>query len=85
MIGASMFYATQIYINSIGMSNRKEYLDKHLSAENLAKVSFLRSSWSTLILLDFQLLHSFFQMKIYLVMEEILDYLHLIKEYLQLI
>ena len=60
MIGASMFYATQIYINSIGMSNRKEYLDKHLSAENLAKVSFLRSSWSTLVPAGLSTVHSFF-------------------------
>jgi hypothetical protein len=60
MIGASMFYATQIYINSIGMNNRKEYLDKHLSPQNLAKISFLRASWSTLIPAGLSQIHSLF-------------------------
>ena len=49
MIGASTFAAAQIYINSFGMRDRKEYLKERLSAENLAKIGFLRSSWSTLI------------------------------------
>jgi len=60
MVGSSLFYATQVYINSFGLSNRKEYLDKNLSAENLAKVSFLRSSWSTLIPGVLSTAHSFF-------------------------
>ena len=60
MVGSSLFYATQIYINSIGLNNRKEYLDKNLSAENLAKISFLRSSWSTLIPGALSTAHSFF-------------------------
>lgn len=49
MIGAAQFYAVQSYINSFGRSDRKEYLEKRLSPENLAKIGFLRSSWSSLI------------------------------------
>lgn len=49
MVGASTFAATQIYINSFGLRDRDEYLEEKLSAENLAKIGFLRSSWSTLI------------------------------------
>jgi len=49
MLGASQFYAVQSYINSFGRSDRKEYLEKRLSVENLAKIGFLRSSWSSLL------------------------------------
>jgi hypothetical protein len=49
MIGAAQFYAVQSYINSFGRSDRKEYLEKRLSVENLAKIGFLRSSWSSLL------------------------------------
>ena len=49
MIGAAQFYAVQSYINSFGRSDRKEYLQKRLSVENLAKIGFLRSSWSSLL------------------------------------
>ena len=49
MIGAVQFYAVQIYINSFGRSDQKQYLQKRLSPENLAKIGFLRSSWSSLI------------------------------------
>jgi len=49
MIGAVQFYAVQSYINSFGRSDQKQYLEKRLSPENLAKIGFLRSSWSSLI------------------------------------
>ena len=49
MIGAVQFYAVQSYINSFGRSDQKKYLEKRLSPENLAKIGFLRSSWSSLI------------------------------------
>jgi hypothetical protein len=49
MVGAAQFYAVQSYINSFGRSDRKEYLEKRLSVENLAKVGFMRSSWSSLL------------------------------------
>jgi len=49
MLGASQFFAVQTYINSFGRDDRKEFLEKNLSIENLAKVGFLRSSWSSLI------------------------------------
>jgi len=49
MVGAVQFYAVQSYINSFGRSDQKQYLDKRLSPENLAKIGFLRSSWSSLI------------------------------------
>lgn len=49
MLGASQFYAIQTYINSFGRDDRKEFLEKNLSLENLAKVGFIRSSWSSLI------------------------------------
>ena len=49
MIGAAQFYAVQSYINSFGRSDRKKYLEERLSVENLAKVGFLRSSWSSLL------------------------------------
>jgi len=49
MIGAAQFYAVQSYLNSFGRSDRKEYLEKRLSVENLAKIGFLRSSWSSLL------------------------------------
>jgi len=49
MVGAAQFYAVQSYINSFGRSDRKEYLEKRLSPENLAKIGFLRSSWSSLL------------------------------------
>ena len=49
MLGASQFYAVQSYLNSFGRSDRKEYLEKRLSVENLAKIGFLRSSWSSLL------------------------------------
>jgi len=49
MIGAVQFYAVQQYINSFGRSDQKKFLEKRLSPENLAKIGFLRSSWSSLI------------------------------------
>jgi hypothetical protein len=49
MIGAVQFYAVQSYINSFGRKDQKQYLEKRLSPENLAKIGFLRSSWSSLI------------------------------------
>ena len=49
MIGAVQFYAVQSYINSFGRSYQKKYLEKRLSPENLAKIGFLRSSWSSLL------------------------------------
>ena len=49
MIGAVQFYAVQQYINSFGRSDQKKFLEKRLSTENLAKIGFLRSSWSSLI------------------------------------
>ena len=49
MIGAVQFYAVQSYINSFGRKDQKQYLEKRLSPENLAKIVFLRSSWSSLI------------------------------------
>ncbi len=49
MIGVVQFYAVQSYINSFGRSDQKQYLEKRLSPENLAKIGFLRSSWSSLI------------------------------------
>jgi len=49
MIGAVQFYAVQSYINSFGRRDQKQYLEKRLSPENLAKIGFLRSSWSSLI------------------------------------
>jgi len=49
MVGASTFYAAQTYINSFGRNDRKKYLEERLSPENLAKVGFMRSSWSSLI------------------------------------
>ena len=49
MAGAVQFYAVQQYINSFGRKDRDEFLKKRLSAENLAKVGFMRSSWSSLI------------------------------------
>jgi len=49
MIGAVQFYAVQSYINSFGRRDQKKYLEKRLSPENLAKIGFLRSSWSSLI------------------------------------
>ena len=49
MIAASTFFAVQTYINSFGRGDREEYLRERLSVENLAKIGFLRSSWSTLI------------------------------------
>lgn len=49
MVGAVQFYAVQSYINSFGRKDQKQYLEKRLSPENLAKIGFLRSSWSSLI------------------------------------
>ena len=49
MIGAVQFYAVQQYINSFGRRDQKKFLEKRLSPENLAKIGFLRSSWSSLI------------------------------------
>ena len=49
MIGAVQFYAVQQYLNSFGRSDQKKFLEKRLSPENLAKIGFLRSSWSSLI------------------------------------
>nr|BAR32204.1 putative internal virion protein [uncultured Mediterranean phage uvMED] len=49
MVGAAQFYAVQTYINSFGRDDREEYLEKRLSVENLARVGFMRSSWSSLI------------------------------------
>lgn len=49
MLGASQFFAVQTYLNSFGREDRKEFLEKNLSLENLAKVGFLRSSWSSLL------------------------------------
>ena len=49
MIGAVQFYAVQSYINSFGRKDQKQYLERRLSPENLAKIGFLRSSWSSLI------------------------------------
>lgn len=49
MIGAGTFASAQIYINSFGMRDRDEYLKKRLAPDEIAKISFLRSSWSTLI------------------------------------
>jgi len=49
MIGAVQFYAVQSYINSFGRNDQKKYLERRLSPENLAKIGFLRSSWSSLI------------------------------------
>jgi hypothetical protein len=48
-IGAAQFYAVQTYINSFGRDDREEYLEKRLSIGNLAKIGFMRSSWSSLI------------------------------------
>jgi len=49
MVGAAQFYAVQTYINSFGRDDRNKYLKERLSTENLAKVGFMRSSWSSLI------------------------------------
>lgn len=49
MAGAVQFYAVQQYINSFGRDDRQKFLEKRLSVENLAKVGFMRSSWSSLI------------------------------------
>ena len=49
MVGASQFYAVQQYLNSFGRDDRQKFLEKRLSVENLAKVGFMRSSWSSLI------------------------------------
>jgi hypothetical protein len=49
MLGASQFFAVQTYLNSFGREDREEFLEKNLSLENLAKVGFLRSSWSSLL------------------------------------
>ena len=49
MAGAVQFYAVQQYLNSFGRDDREQFLKKRLSAENLAKVGFMRSSWSSLI------------------------------------
>ena len=49
MAGAVQFYAVQQYLNSFGRDDRKKFLEKKLSVENLAKVGFMRSSWSSLI------------------------------------
>ena len=49
MVGAAQFYAVQTYINSFGRDDREEYLQRRLSIENLAKIGFMRSSWSSLI------------------------------------
>lgn len=49
MVGAAQFYAVQTYINSFGRDDRNKYLKERLSSENLAKVGFMRSSWSSLI------------------------------------
>jgi len=49
MAGAAQFYAVQQYINSFGRDDRQQFLKKRLSVENLSKVGFMRSSWSSLI------------------------------------
>jgi hypothetical protein len=46
---AGLFYTTQVYINSFGLRDREEYLKEKLSASNIGRVSFLRSSWSSLL------------------------------------
>jgi hypothetical protein len=46
---SGLFYTTQVYINSFGLRDREEYLKEKLSASNIGRVSFLRSSWSSLL------------------------------------
>ena len=46
---SGLFYTTQIYINSFGLRDREEYLKEKLSASNIGRVAFLRSSWSSLL------------------------------------
>mgnify|MGYP003109691669 FL=1 len=49
MVFASLYFSAQTYLNSFGRSDRKKYLRERLSIGNLAKIGFLRSSWSSLI------------------------------------
>ena len=60
MIGAGIFASVQTYINSFGMRDREEYLKERLSPSNVAKIAFLRSSWSTLIPAGIGTINAFF-------------------------
>ena len=60
MIGAATFASVQTYINSFGMRDREEYLKERLSPSNVAKIAFLRSSWSTLIPAGIGTINAFF-------------------------
>jgi len=60
MVGAGLFASAQTYINSFGMRDRKEYLRERLSPSNIAKIAFLRSSWSTLIPAGIGTINAFF-------------------------
>ena len=60
MVGAATFASAQTYINSFGMRDREEYLRERLSPTNVAKIAFLRSSWSTLIPAGIGTINAFF-------------------------
>ncbi|MBV2122064.1 MAG: hypothetical protein KUF74_11460 [Candidatus Thiodiazotropha sp. (ex Ctena orbiculata)] len=49
MLFAGLGYTLRTYQTSVGREDQKEYLKKRLSAEAVAKASFVQSSWSTLL------------------------------------
>lgn len=49
MFFGGLFYVAQTNMNAIGRSDREEWLEERLSADNVAKASFLRAGFSSLI------------------------------------